>query len=162
MFPANRNFKVKATVLISALWLLFSTNAFGQALPETPAPAAYHRSIKPLSPLRPPLLETAKTKIVSRPFLLLSGAAVGAAVLDIESTAHCLANDPSCRDINPLFGNHPSRARLYGISMGVLGAQIFSSYSLRRAHPHSKLWMAPLVVGIGVHSVAASLNFSHF
>lgn len=45
------------------------------------------------------------------------GAQMGATVLDFEYTQHVLANGG--RELNPILGPHPSRARMYGIAVPV-------------------------------------------
>ncbi len=91
-----------------------------------------------------------------RAFTLLSAVAVASTVADLEFTAHCLASNPRCREANPLYGSHPSRARMYAIAMPMTAAQIWFSNHLRKKHPERKLWMIPTLTVTAVHSVGAA------
>jgi hypothetical protein len=50
------------------------------------------------------------------------------------------------RETNPLYGPHPSAARLFGLGALVDGAYVAGSYELRRHGPRRlrKLWWAPM------------------
>jgi len=102
--------------------------------------------------------KVAKPRIIDRKFLLLSGIAATATVLDVVTTSHCLSTYPTCQEGNPLVGSHPSTAQLYGISFSVLGAELLASAWLRREMPHRKLWMIPPIAAAAGHGVAAALN----
>src|SRR5208337_2793079 len=54
---------------------------------------------------------------------------------DESQTLNCLKTNPWCRETNPLFGPHPSAARLYGLTLAVDGAYLLGSYELRRHGP---------------------------
>jgi hypothetical protein len=95
-----------------------------------------------------------------RAFLLLSVAAGVATVADIEITTHCLQTKPNCREMNPLFGSHPSRGRLYATAVPLTLGQVWFSNYLRKKHPERKLWMLPtLSVTIGHTFGAMSGSF---
>ena len=99
-----------------------------------------------------------KPRIFDRKFLLLAGIATTATVLDVATTSHCISTYSQCQEGNPLVGSNPSTARLYGISLSILGAQMLASAWLRREMPHRKLWMAPPIVASVGHGIAAALN----
>lgn len=95
-----------------------------------------------------------------RAFLLLSVAAGVATVVDVEVTTHCLQTKPNCRELNPLFGSHPSRARLYATALPLTIGQVWFSNYLRKKYPERKLWTLPtLSVTIGHAFGAMSGSF---
>jgi len=64
-----------------------------------------------------------RKRVADRSFLLAALFHVGATIGDIESTQYGLSH--GARELNPIYGSHPSRAKQYGITMpvtaGVLG-----------------------------------------
>jgi hypothetical protein len=103
-----------------------------------------------------PVPEREPSQVTSRPFVLLTLAAVGATVADAESTRYGLSR--GLKESNPLMGSHPSRARMYGISLPALAVVEFWSYKLKKTAPHSKRWMIPLTVTSAVHTGACVNN----
>jgi hypothetical protein len=107
-------------------------------------------------PVRPSPDRT--TRVFDRKFLLLTGVAAAATSLDIVTTSRCVSTYSNCREANPLYGPHPSSARLYGISFSILAGQVLSSALLRREMPHRKLWIIPVIAATATHGIAAALN----
>ena len=157
--------EVGMKIFITALFLVVSLPLIAQvserSLPDSPSyTAALH------SPAALPAITSTPRRIRPtftqedrdphrRGFMLLSATAVVSTVADIELTAHCLATNPNCREANPLFGSHPSRARMYAIAMPMTAAQIWFSNHLRKKHPERKLWMLPTISVTVVHSLGA-------
>lgn len=118
---------------------------------------------------RPALDLKDETSSISRPakhsqglgkkFWILWAAGIGLAIADVESTAHCL-KQPTCRELNPLYGKRPSRARMYATKGAVLG--IFFHYSKRwKREGDTSDWMAPPIASIAMHGFAVAWNLSH-
>ena len=102
--------------------------------------------------------EPKKPRILDRKFFLLAGMATAATVLDVATTSHCLSTYAACQEGNPLFGSHPSQAKLYGVSFSMLAGQLLASAWIRRKMPNRNLWMIPPIVATGGHGLAAALN----
>jgi hypothetical protein len=99
-----------------------------------------------------------RRRVADRGFWLLSVFQVGAVVADIETTQYALARGG--HEWNPLAGDHPSRGRLYGISLPISAGLTIWSYELKKLAPHSRYWMIPSVVCGSTHSVAAVRNLA--
>jgi hypothetical protein len=75
---------------------------------------------------------------------------------DLESTVHC----SQCRELNPLYGLHPTRARLYGINAPFLAGQLMISRMLRKRFPEGKSWMIPSLTMSAAHMVGVASNLN--
>jgi hypothetical protein len=155
------------------LVLLFATFGFAQeqTLPAHPSPQHKSTDLRQLTlptsiDLRPSLAANADVaRPVSQPrsnsvlkspsFWLMLASATAATVADCESTKARLS-DPNIQETNLIFGSRPSRARLYGISIPLLGLNAFVSAELKRRH--IRAWPALLGVVTGVHGAAAIHN----
>lgn len=99
-------------------------------------------------------------------FVLLLGAAAAATILDIESTIYA-QHDPEAVEFNSwIYGERPSRARMYAVSIPVIMALASYAGHLKESVPRDAkngwLWRAPLWgLSLG-HGVAAAANFIHF
>ena len=99
-----------------------------------------------------------RRRVVDRHFLWVALFQVGATLADIESTQYGLSH--GAREINPLYGNHPSRAKQYAITMPITAGVLGWSYRLKRSAPHSKYWVIPpLIVGT-MHAIAFCNNLA--
>jgi hypothetical protein len=102
-------------------------------LPSTendPKPAAKPASVDVPSTL--PGGSTVRHKLENRPRLTkkyweLWVPAIGLQIADTEFTEHCLQNHAACNEVNPIFGRHPSRAKLYSVKLGYTGMAMFFS-----------------------------------
>jgi hypothetical protein len=65
--------------------------------------------------------------------MILAGSAllVATTIYDIEGTQSCLRAG-TCRETNPIYGSHPSRARAYSIAMPLNGFLIYLSARQKR------------------------------
>lgn len=91
----------------------------------------------------------------NRTFWMLAAAGAALTVIDFEMTQHNLRMHPNGRELNPLFGARPSRARMYGIGVPLtVSAQIFGWYARRR----TKAWIAPQLSVIAGHTVGIISN----
>jgi hypothetical protein len=95
-------------------------------------------------------------RVADRGFWFLTLFQVGAVVADVETTQYALAHGG--HEWNPLAGDHPSRTRLYGISLPLSAGLAIWSYELKKLAPHSHYWMIPSVGCGSAHTVAAIRN----
>ena len=109
-------------------------------------------------------------------FAILLGAAALATVLDIESTKYA-QHDPEAAEVNRwIFGERPSRSRMYAVSIAVTAAlaawaaSLKSSSSADASPSHVSpssvknhwAWRVPLWgLSLG-HGLAAAANFYNF
>ncbi len=131
------------------------------AIPSSEAPAArpYALSSGPSSSASlvfvPPVVKNPRT--LSPGFLVLNGLHLGLAILDVETTQHCIA-DHHCIEGNPLMPSSFS-GRL-GEDLGLVGYSTFVSYRLRKRD--SKLWILAPTVGISAHTVGIASGIAHW
>lgn len=104
-----------------------------------------------VSPVPPSRTEAFKTPS----YLLLLAAASAATVADCEYTKALLSNSNG-HEINPLFGPRPTRARLYGVSLPILGVNAFLSARSKRAG--SRWWPLGLGLVTASHSTGVIYN----
>jgi hypothetical protein len=95
-----------------------------------------------------------KPKTVDRQFILLNALAVAATVVDLELSVRCIEAG-KCVEGNPLFGKHPSRAKLYAINIPVSTLLLYMSYHYKKVAPRRRLWMYFPVLASVVCSAAA-------
>ncbi len=112
-----------------------------------------------------------KPRIADKKFWTLTAVQFGAAVFDIESSQAGLRN--GAVEGNPLFGSHPSRARMYGISMPQTAAVCALGYWLKKtgrdtdAKRGSSLWWmlgaanATAHVALSVHNLQVTASNVH-
>lgn len=100
-------------------------------------------------------------RTIDKKFLVLFGVATALTVTDIEVTQQCL-HARTCSEANTFYyGSNPTRARMYGINVPILGAQMISSAWFKRRHPEHKQWMiSPLAdsVSHGIGSITGALK----
>lgn len=90
----------------------------------------------------------------------------GLTVADTEYTLHSLRN-PNVREVNPILGPHPSRAKLYAFDVPITAFETYMSYRWKKqddydiAHnrkPAALRWYLFPVVNSAVHGVAIGLS----
>lgn len=92
-----------------------------------------------------------------------TGLAVAAALYDVHTTQQVLAAGGV--ESNFLYGSHPSNARLYGFSLGLIGAQTLFAQWWKRRHPENakstdQISLITNSVTASVHLAAAAHNES--
>ncbi len=95
---------------------------------------------------------------VDRNFILLHTFSALALVADLETTAHGLGGQAQGTELNPVFGAHPSRARLYSIAVPLDVLSLYVSYRYKRAEPGRSLWKLAPGVSIAAHTAAVVNN----
>jgi hypothetical protein len=94
-------------------------------------------------------------RVANRQFWALVGITGSCAVLDGESTIHGLQT-PGRREMNPMLGSHPDRARFYATVGATDAAFSYLAYRLKRGG-HEKLWKMPLL-GTSAAHLAGFIN----
>lgn len=94
--------------------------------------------------------------VADRQYWTLVAITAGAAVMDGETTMHGLET-PGRRELNPLLGSHPDRARFYSTVGATDAGFAYLAYRLKRGG-HEKLWKAPLLGATTVHLGGAINN----
>lgn len=102
----------------------------------------------------------AAQRTADRRFWTLVAVTAGSAVLDGETTMHGL-QQTGLREMNPLLGSHPDRARFYATVGAGDTALAYLAYHLKRTG-HEKLWRIPLVGAAGVHLGGGVNNLLRF
>jgi hypothetical protein len=121
--------------------------------PEPISPPAPALTASSYIRLAPPV--AVEARVADRHFWTLVAFTGGSAVLDGESTMRGLQH-PGTREMNPLLGSHPNRARFYASAGASDAAIAYLAYRFKRAG-HEKLWKAPLL-GAGTVHLGASIN----
>ena len=123
-----------------------------------------------------------KRKIFDKKFWLATAAIVGTTVLDVETTARC-ARSSTCGERNPLWGRHPTRAKMYGIKGPLAGFTIWATWWWKRDdmrkmeryefrndprtpepriwEPPGQRWYLPTLIYGGVTGAAGIYNLSN-
>jgi hypothetical protein len=99
-----------------------------------------------------------KWHTLDRKFILFSVFSTAATIADVETTARGIESNPNATELDPLFGKHPTRARLYGISIPTNSFLIYWSYHFKKIAPRRNAWEGVLKVPIVVHTLAAVNN----
>jgi hypothetical protein len=90
-------------------------------------------------------------------FILLQALSAVALVTDVETTVRDLQGSKSV-ELNPLFGQHPTRARLYGINVPLNLLSFYVSYRYKKREPQGRAWKVGPALFIAVHTAAAINN----
>lgn len=128
--------------LLSVLLLLCAC-CFAQTLPD--APSAHSTENKP--------------KVVDKEFLIVSAWMWTSMVADAESTVRGV--ESGCQELNPLYGTHPTRGKMYAIGIPVTAVLQFFTYKMKQRYPQKRwAWMLPSVSYAGARSGVAVSNFA--
>jgi hypothetical protein len=95
-----------------------------------------------------------RERTLSTSFFLMNGLHLGAAMLDVGMTQHCLA-DHHCREGNPMMPS--SLSGQLSVDFGMVGFGTFISYKLKKQE--SKVWWLSPMMGIAAHAAGAASGF---
>lgn len=95
---------------------------------------------------------------MDRQFILLNALSTAALVADVETTIHAVGGETQANELNPLFGAHPTRARLYGITLPLNALSFYLSYHAKKTMPKRRIWEIGPGLSIAAHSAAAINN----
>jgi hypothetical protein len=93
-------------------------------------------------------------------FITLQALSTMALIADAETTLRGLKQNPEATELNPLFGRHPTPARLFGIAVPLQVFNICFSYHLKKIAPRRSDWKFVPKLSITVHSIAAANNLA--
>jgi hypothetical protein len=93
-------------------------------------------------------------KGVNLRFLAVAGAAESVNLVDMVQTERCLKHVAGCVELDPLYGRHPSTARIFSESFAIDGAFILASWAIERHAPRRvrAFWSAPMVFQTASHA----------
>jgi len=91
-------------------------------------------------------------------FIFFQALSTAALIADSETTLRGLKQNPNATELNPLFGKHPTPARLYGIAVPLQVFNVAFSYHLKKVAPRRSEWKFIPKLSIAVHSIAAVNN----
>ena len=61
-------------------------------------------------------------------------------------------------ELNPLYGHHPSPARLWTTSAALQGVFLYACHRESQRHPRGRFWKTMMAVSTGLHAGAAVNN----
>jgi hypothetical protein len=96
-------------------------------------------------------------RTLDRKFILLQTLSAAALVADVETTMRDLGGQRAS-ELNPLFGQHPTRARLYGINVPLNVLSFYVSYHFKKTEPSRSLWKVGPALSLAVHATATINN----
>ena len=96
--------------LAIALVMALAYSAHAQALPENP-----------------------HARVIDKPFVMLHGISLGAALADASLTHTTNGYANHCYERDPLLGRYPSSARTYGVILGAWGVTTLASAIVKRS-----------------------------
>lgn len=143
----------------------FALVAFLLILPVAPAKA--QTEIHP--PTQANIQEQSQPELIratsghpDRRFWFLAAVQIAATVADAETTQWALRSHPGAHELNPLFGPHPDRPRMYGIAMSITAAQILMQHHAKTiSERNGRLrngWIVGAAVNTGFHTFLAVHN----
>mgnify|MGYP001562935864 CR=1 FL=1 len=89
-------------------------------------------------------------------FIALHSISAAMTVADLETTRACLRISPRCYEANPIFGKHPSTARLYGTTIPIQAGTVLLSAWIKKQD--SGWWRLTPMLNIGLRSFAVTVN----
>lgn len=143
--------------LVVGLLVICSMSLMAQNLPSPPVPVASLSGELVVGEFAKDAVVPKKT--ADSQFWKWSGVSAALDFVDIALTAHCVSG-ATCRELNPLFGAHPSVGRLVGVSLPLLGAQLASTYYLKKYG--NKHWKAGSKAAIATHAIGALTGILNF
>jgi hypothetical protein len=160
LFPFGKLAVAAVLMSFAALPVCAQQGTGGDALDdrgvELAASSATPFALPSAMALAPAMTIPAESKKIGRTvdskYLFLFGLAAALTVTDIELTQRCLQAG-SCHEANILYGNNPTRARMYAFNLPVLGSQAVLSAWLKRRHPERNLWMTPPIADSVAHGI---------
>jgi hypothetical protein len=98
----------------------------------------------------------------NRRFWLMAAVQVAATVADGETTQWALRSHPDAREINPLFGSRPDRAKMYGIAFSITALQILLQHHAKiiseQTGKFRNGWLVGASVNTGFHTFLSIHN----
>jgi hypothetical protein len=136
------------------------TIASGAELPEQPQ----NKNMNPptLFPVPPARHFRVPARVVDKKFIAFAALQLAATVADFETTQWAQRNAPNGAEQNPLFGSHPSRARMYSIGLSLTTFQVYMQYRSKRYGERTgkikNAWIVGALFDTGLHTYLAVHN----
>lgn len=144
-----------------AMVFVLSLAAMGAEFPTAPQPRNTVVATTLPAMVQPVIAVPLKSRPVStKPFWALTALNSALTVADIELTQNCLATIPGCQEVNPLYGPHPSRMRMYATNIPITAGINFLSYHVLTAKYKTKLWVIPQATLAGSHFAGVMTNIA--
>lgn len=98
------------------------------------------------------------TRTADKAWWLITAASIGSTVADVENTQYVLRHGG--QEGNPVFGQHPTRLRMYAITGALTGLSTWVSYRWKKVDDQDKItygytakvrWYAVPLVNVGAH-----------
>jgi hypothetical protein len=143
---------MKTALSLVVFLLLLTLAGFAEEIPSGPQPQAAVLSAA-VPPLVQPIVVVPKAQkpVSTRKFWALTAFSAAMTVADIELTQNCLATVRGCYETDPLYGTHPTRARMYAINVPINAAVAYVSYKAMTGKRLSKLWAWPQLALTATH-----------
>lgn len=105
-----------------------------------------------------------KPRIADKKFWLVVAVSAATAILDVESTSYCMRHNPGCTESNRwLYGERPSRRRMYftqaGVVAGISGATYLLKKTLQKEGQLGWFWPVPQLGASAAQVYLASENY---
>lgn len=127
----------------------------------TPAKAQSQAQSDPAKSPDAPVLKP-HAKATGKKFWIFAGLQIGATIADIETTQWALNSNPRVHEVNPLFGIHPDRPKMYSIGLALTGLQLLLEHHTKarseRTGRAKGLWIVGATVNTTLHTVLAVHN----
>lgn len=147
--------------------LLCSCPLFAQNLPFKPQPTVRVKLTDGTKTWYQPLVVPHRT--ADRAFWLSTGLSLALTVADVENSHYAL-NKLGTIEANPVFGQHPGRARYYAICLPIFAVNTYLSYRYKReddamaaagirGHKYAKWWV-PSLANTVVHAVGVTVTLA--
>ena len=102
-------------------------------------------------------------KLIDRKMIVAGLTMLAGEIADNETTMAVLARNRHAQELNPFYGAHPTRLRIYSIGTALTGLMFIGSVAareraIRTGHPDSKIWLVPVVIHNTERALAAWHN----
>ena len=143
---------MKAAASLLLLLFVLTLAGLAEEAPSGPAPQSAMLSAAVPALVQPIVVVPKISKPPStRKFWALTAFSAAMTVADIELTQNCLATVRGCYETDPLYGTHPSRARMYAINVPINAVVTYVSYKALTGKRLSKLWTWPQLALTATH-----------
>jgi hypothetical protein len=135
-----------AILLLILLLILISVSSSAQG-PTQPTPAvvdAFHSHDRVVNHAHP------------TEFSMLAKINIAAWAADMTTTQIGLQH--GFGELNPIFGHHPSSARLWVTTIPLEGLFLYACHRDSQEHPRAKFWKVAARISIGLHAAATVNN----
>lgn len=143
---------MKAAASIVILLLVLTLASFAEEIPSGPSPQPAVLSAAVPVLVQPVVVVPRKPKPTStKKFWAVTAFSAAMTVADIELTQNCLATVRGCYETDPIYGTHPSRARMYAINVPINAAVSYLSYKTMTGKRLTRMWAWPQLALTATH-----------